>query len=81
MMNSTQLEEVDIVLIDEEVLAEVEQWVSGCQHCADNAATPLDYVLDAVTGCDPTVSTYLMRRPVRCQTCSGWLTEKTLVAV
>ena len=81
MMKSTQLVEVDIVLIDEDVLAEVEQWVAGCQQCTDNAATALDYVLDAVTGCDPTVTTYLMRRPVRCQTCSGWVTEKTLVTV
>ncbi len=81
MMRPVQLEELDIVLVDENILEEVEQYVCACEHCAENAATALDYLLDALTGCDPTITTYLMRRPARCPSCSSRITEKTLVAV
>ena len=81
MIKPAHIEELDIVLVDEDILAEVELYVSACEHCAENASIALDYVLDAMTGCDPTVTTYLMRRPARCRTCSGRITEKTLVAV
>jgi hypothetical protein len=81
IIRPTNVEELDIVLIDENILVEVEHVVMSCEACAENAATALDYLLDALTGCDPTVTTYLMRRPVRCPSCFGQIKEKTLVAV
>jgi len=75
------LEDVDIVLIDEVDVREVEHWLAACQHCAENATLALEYVLDAVTGCQPEATEYMMCRPARCPSCSGYVTEKTLVAV
>jgi hypothetical protein len=75
------LEGIDIVLISEGVLMETEQWLSACENCSENAAIALEYVLDALTGCDPMVTEYLMYRPARCPSCSSALGEKTLVVV
>ena len=81
MIKPANIEELDIVLVDENILEEVEQYVFACENCAENAATAFDYLLDALTGCDPTITTYLMRRPANCPSCSAKITEKTLVAV
>src|SRR5262245_57998748 len=75
------LEATDIVLIDELTLVDVELFVAGCEVCAENAAMSLEYVLDALTDSDPTVTEYLMCRPARCPSCSSQITEKSLVAV
>ena len=69
----------NIVLVDEETLIEAQHCVSGCEHCAENASIAFDYLLDAITGCDPTVTDYVMCRPARCPGCSHSLTEKTRV--
>ena len=74
------IEELQIVLVDEAKLAEAEQWLAACERCAENGAIAFDYVLDALTGCDPAV-TYVMCRPARCPCCSSNITEKTLVVV
>jgi hypothetical protein len=47
----------------------------------ENAAVALDYVLDALMGCDPLITEYLMCRPARCPACSREIGEKTLVVV
>jgi hypothetical protein len=46
----------DIVLIDEDTLLVAQSLVAACEHCehCDNRAEiSFDYLLDAVTGCDP----------------------------
>jgi hypothetical protein len=78
---NTIIEDLDIVLVGENILCDVERFVFACEHCAEYAPMALDYLLDALTGCDPTITTYLMRRPAHCPSCSARLTEKTLVAV
>ena len=73
-------EAVDVVLVDEGVLLEAQGYLDACEHCAPNAAAmTFDYLLDAVTGSDPTLTEYLMWRPARCPRCRREVTEKTLV--
>jgi hypothetical protein len=53
--------------------------VVACECCATGAGISFDYVLDAVTGCDPGITEYVMSHPAKCPRCSGEVTEKTLV--
>jgi hypothetical protein len=75
------VEEIDIIFIDEEVVIQLEQWLRACERCAGNAPFAADYLLDALTGCEPAITEYLMLRPARCPCCSCEITEKTRVAV
>jgi hypothetical protein len=75
------VEGLNIVLVGEAILMEAEKWVSACECCGDNAALALDYLLDALTGCEPGVTEYVMCRPVRCPACSSEILEKMLIAV
>jgi hypothetical protein len=75
------VEELNIVLIDEKKLREAQQWVTACEQCAEDTPITFDYVLDAVTGCSPSTTEYVMCRPAKCPVCSGMITEKTLVVV
>ncbi len=75
------IEEIDIVLLDNDMVGQAEGLLSACEHCAENAAIALDYVFDALTGCDPSVTEYLMHRPASCPSCLCKITEKTLVVV
>jgi hypothetical protein len=75
------IEATDIVLIDESTISEAEQYIVACENCAYYAGMALEYVLDTLTACDPSVTQYVMIRPARCPLCSNQITEKTLVAV
>jgi hypothetical protein len=76
-MNS-RVEKARVVLVNDAIVAETRQYVSACEHCAENAGISFDYLLDSITGCDPTTD-YLICRPATCPCCSRELTEKTLV--
>ena len=83
-------EDLDIVLIDETVLLEALEWVSGCENCAEDAFTTFDCLLDAITGCDPTITEYVcgvqdhvltvlvrsQRKPTS-QSISSWITPQS----
>lgn len=73
--------EVDIAFVDEPMVFGAEECVSGCQDCTEAAAIPFDYLLDALTGCDPRLTEYLMSRIGQCPRCAGPINEKTLVAI
>jgi hypothetical protein len=75
------IEEINVVLVDEAMVVQTEQWLSACEHCDENAPTPFDYLLDALTGCDPTMTEYIVWRPARCPSCSNEIKEKTRVAI
>ena len=75
------VEDLDIVLINDWILRQAKVWVSGCERCAEYTPITFDYLLDAVTGCDPTKTEYVMCRPLKCPTCAGPIHEKTLVVV
>jgi hypothetical protein len=73
------LEDVDIVLIDESAIQQAEDLISACQTCSPEAELTLDYLLDSLTGRNPAVTEYLLRRPARCPRCRAEVTEKTPV--
>src|SRR2546425_2689117 len=68
-----------ILLVDGRTLIEAESLISGCEHCNRDAEISFDYVLDELTGCDPTRTEYLMYRAGRCPNCRSEVTEKTLI--
>jgi hypothetical protein len=72
-------EGTEIVLVDGSVLRRAEACIFRCEHCTEDAEITFDYVLDAVTGCDPTVTHYMLYRPAKCPHCDHDVTEKTLV--
>lgn len=72
-------EEVNVVLIGEAVLRRAEGYVEACEECAPNASVTFDYLLDAMTGCDPVTTEYLMLRPACCPCCGKAITEKTQI--
>jgi hypothetical protein len=80
-MRKTSALEVDIAFVDDPLVFGAENFVSGCYHCDERASLPFDYVLDAITGCDPRLTEYLMARLANCPRCNQKLNEKSLVAV
>ena len=73
------VEEMNVVLVDDDAVQEAESLISGCERCDKGAEISLDYVLDELTGSDPTRTEYLMLRPARCPRCLAEVTEKTLI--
>ena len=78
---ATSIEDIQIVLVDGPMLFEALQWISGCECCSDHALIRFDYILDAVTGADPTATEYIMCRPTLCPRCAAHITEKTQISV
>jgi hypothetical protein len=72
-------DDTNVVLIDQAMLDRAQASISGCEACAPSAEITFDYILDAVTECDPTVTEYVMCRPAKCPCCFHEITEKTLV--
>ena len=75
------VEDKNIVLIDEGALMEAQNCVASCEYCVEHATITLDYLLDALTGCDPTNTEYILCRPARCPSCFCNLTEKSRIVV
>ncbi|HEX4997639.1 MAG TPA: hypothetical protein VFY29_05410 [Terriglobia bacterium] len=65
----------------EDLVMEAQAFISHCESCAPEAVDHLtfDYVLDAISDCDPRTTQYLMCRPAHCPHCSSPVSEKTLV--
>jgi len=72
-----------VVLVDTRTLRNAERLILGCQYCSPtNAEIPFDWILDRITGADPTLTDYIMVECMaRCPKCKRELTEKTLVEV
>jgi hypothetical protein len=68
-----------VVVVSEHDLAEAQAFVVGCECCRPDAVLSFDYLLDAVTGCDPLATEYFMSRCACCPRCFGKIAEKTLV--
>jgi hypothetical protein len=75
------IEDVNIVLIDENNLMMAQNCIAACEYCAENASITFEYLLDALTGCDPTITDYLMCRPAQCPSCFCNLSEKSQIVV
>jgi hypothetical protein len=74
-------DDVNVILINERLLSEAQAFISGCERCSVNAEMTFDYILDAVTGHDPSMTEYVMCRPATCPRCCREVTEKTRVVV
>jgi len=73
-------EDTDVVFIDQPTLLEAQMFISGCEYCEpERAEISFDQVLDGITGCDPTVTEYVICHPARCSHCNHDVMEKTLV--
>ena len=71
--------ETDVVLVDEAILGQAEKWISACEQCSNIAELSFEELLDAITGCDPVTTDYLMCRTARCPSCNREVTEKSLI--
>ena len=73
-------EERNIVLVALATLRKAEWFIESCEHCnPEGAEIPFDYVLDQITGSDPTITDYLLETPAGCPNCHRDIVEKTLV--
>jgi hypothetical protein len=71
----------DVIFVDEATLVEAEDFIFRCEYCSAEAEMLFDQVLDAVTGCDPTITEYVICRPAKCGFCHHNVMEKTLIVV
>jgi hypothetical protein len=72
-------EETDVILVDEAALLEAQSVIAGCEQCVPYAEMTFDYILDAVTGYDPTKTEYVLCHSAKCPRCQGEVSEKTFV--
>jgi hypothetical protein len=73
-------DEENVMFVDEATLFEAERYISGCENCVPDAAQiTFEYVLDAITCCDPTITDYVMCQPARCQRCKHEVMPKTCI--
>jgi hypothetical protein len=69
----------ELVFIDEATLIEAQDLIVGCEYCSDEAELLFDQILDAVTGCDPATTEYVICHPAKCGFCHREVMEKTMV--
>ena len=77
----TLTEQTNVLLIDEPILREAEEWIASCERCTPQTAEySFDQILDSMTGSDGTKTEYLLCREAVCPHCKNHVTEKTLVS-
>lgn len=81
MRQAISIFDIEIAFVEEPFVWDAEEFISGCEQCDEAAAIPFDYLLDALTGCNPALTEYLMEQFAQCPRCLGAITEKTLVKV
>ena len=73
-------EHQNVTLIDAATLRKAERLMESCEHChPDDADIPFDWILDRVTGSDPSVTDYVLEESAKCPNCFREILEKTLV--
>jgi hypothetical protein len=73
-------ERQNIIVIASSTLYHAQQLVESCEHCTSMAAEiPFDWILDRVTGCDSTVTDYIIEILAKCPNCRRPIFEKTLI--
>jgi len=60
-------------------LLAAQSYVTACESCFADAQLSFDYVLDAMTGCDPTATEYLLQKPAMCPRCGSQIAPKTRI--
>jgi hypothetical protein len=70
-------EEQRVVLMDAGTLRKAEQLIESCEGCnPDGAEIPFDNILDRVTGSDPSVTDYVLRRRRSARSCNREISGK-----
>ena len=73
------------VSVDERTLQEAQNQIASCEVCTpDDADILFDDLLDALTGCDPQGTDYVLSVPTRCPRCDAavrtgrweWVTDQ-----
>ena len=73
-------ERQNVVLVDAATLRNADRLIGSCEHCRrDVAHIPFDWILDRVTGSDPSVTDYILEEPAKCPNCRRDILEKTLI--
>jgi hypothetical protein len=72
-------EDQKVVLIDAPILRKAERLIESCEHCNPVAEIPFDWILDRVTGSDPSVTDYILEQLGQCPNCRHDILEKTLI--
>ena len=69
-----------IVLVEHEIVCKAEGFIKSCEHCnLDGAEWPFNAVLDRLTGCDPSVTDYVLEHPAKCPNCHRDVLEETFI--
>ncbi len=72
-------EQQNVVLIDAATLQKAQRMIAGCEACREGAELPFENILDRLTGCDPSITDYVLETAARCLQCGAQISEKTLV--
>ena len=73
-------EQQNVILVDAATLRESEKRIESCERChPDDADIPFDWILDRVTGSDPSVTDYILEEPAKCPNCRREILEATLL--
>jgi hypothetical protein len=73
-------EQQNVILLDTALLRRAEKMIESCEQCnIGDAQIPFDWILDRITGSDPSVTDYILESPARCPNCRRDITEKTLI--
>jgi len=73
-------EEQIVVLVDPATLRKAERLTESCEHCnVEGAEIPFDWILDRLTGCEGSVTDYILESSAKCPNCRREILEKTLV--
>jgi hypothetical protein len=73
-------EETNVVLVDRAVVERAQEQITGCERCRPvEAELPFDWILDEVTGSDPSNTDYVLEVPAKSPLCRTEIREKTLV--
>ena len=73
------LAQLRILVVGQRTRTKARSLLLGCESCDTDAEFPFDWVLDQVTGADPSSTDYLMDVLVSCPWCGAPIGEKTLV--
>jgi hypothetical protein len=73
-------EQQNVTLIETVTLREAERLIESCEACnPETAQIPFDYILDWITGSDPSVTHCILGEPAKCPNCRREILEKTLI--
>ena len=77
----TPVDAPNIVLLQPSLVRLAQHFVEACESCNRDAQLSFDYVLDELTGCDPTITEYQFSEQPFCWACGSPLHPKTRVVV